>query len=362
MSEVTNKIQNLRALMKAQNIQGLRLKGVDWFAWATGGGNSVVIFTSEQGIAEVFITADRAMVLTNQIERDRLAHEEVPDTYEVIAFPWENPHAADGLVQEMLAGGTCASDRPGPGEKSLSYDFQVLKMTMGTEERERYRKVGRLAAEAMTEAITKAQSDWTEYQLAGEGAKACWQRGLDPTLVMVGSERRIQIYRHPIAGPDKLGGYAMMVFCARGFGLYANLTRFIFFREPTAAERERFAKVAQVEAAIFAASTAGTPLTAAYQTLAQAYKALGVPEEIHKHHQGGPTGYLSREFVASSFSPGEQKLQSGMALAWNPSLPGAKIEDTVLTTDKGIEILTVDPTWPTVQVAGRARPDVWIKK
>lgn len=362
MSEISQKLEKIRRVLKANHLQGLRLKGVDWFAWATGGGNSVVIFTSEKGIAEVFITADKAMVLTNKIERDRLAHEEVPGEFEIMAFPWQDPAAADKFVHEVLGGGKVASDVPGATETHVPYELQVLKMTMSPDEVKRYREVGRLAAEAMTEAIQMATPDWTEDQLAGEGAKALWKRGLDPTLVMVGNHRRVQIYRHPIAGSERLGDYAMMVFCARGYGLYANLTRFIFFREPTAAERTQFQKVAQVEAAVFAASTSGQPLTGAYHALAKAYADLGTPEEVDKHHQGGPTGYLSREFTASSYSRQDEVLKTGMALAWNPSLPGAKIEDTVLMTENGLEVLTVDPAWPTLEVAGRARPNIYIKK
>jgi hypothetical protein len=50
-----------------------------------------------------------------------------------------------------------------------------------------------------------------------------------------------------------------------------------------------------------------------------------------------------------------------MALAWNPSLPGHKIEDTILVGDDGVENLTIDPRWPTVTVGGRARPDVLVR-
>ncbi len=44
------------------------------------------------------------------------------------------------------------------------------------------------------------------------------------------------------------------------------------------------------------------------------------------------------------------------AFAWNPSAPGVKVEDTVLTTSAGIEVLTVDPRWPTVRVGALDRP------
>jgi hypothetical protein len=45
-----------------------------------------------------------------------------------------------------------------------------------------------------------------------------------------------------------------------------------------------------------------------------------------------------------------------MAVAWNPSVHGSKIEDTALVTDSGIEILTRDERWPVYEVAGRERP------
>lgn len=361
-TEVLAKLERFRSLMKAHSIPAVRLKSVDWFAWATAGGSSVVIYTAEVGVAEVFITETRAWVLTNQIEKDRLASEQVPNEYEIVAFPWEDSKAPERFVHSQLNSATCFSDRPSASEKAMPWDFQVLKMTLDSYEIERYRKVGRQASEAMTDALSRARKDWTEFELAAEGAKELLRRGLDPTLVMVGCENRIQIHRHPISGMSVLGGYAMMVFCARGFGLYANLTRFVFFREPTAAERGKFAQVAQVEATIFAHSQAGQTLPSLYHTLSQAYLDLGKPEEVHRHHQGGPTGYLSREIVASPDTPEHFRLQKGMALAWNPSLPGAKIEDTVLITDTGLEVLTVDPRWPTVPMEGRARPDIWVQK
>ncbi|WP_230968530.1 hypothetical protein [Nostoc sp. WHI] len=45
------------------------------------------------------------------------------------------------------------------------------------------------------------------------------------------------------------------------------------------------------------------------------------------------------------------------AVAWNPSLPGAKIEDTfIILKDGELENLTFDPKWPSVKVEGRDRP------
>jgi hypothetical protein len=44
-----------------------------------------------------------------------------------------------------------------------------------------------------------------------------------------------------------------------------------------------------------------------------------------------------------------------MTIAFNPSLPGIKLEDTFLIRGDGLENLTFDPAWPAVTHDGRQR-------
>ena len=54
------------------------------------------------------------------------------------------------------------------------------------------------------------------------------------------------------------------------------------------------------------------------------------PDGWRHHHQGGLTGYRSREAIAT---PGAAlEIADGQAFAWNPSLPGAKAEETFVLT------------------------------
>jgi len=46
---------------------------------------------------------------------------------------------------------------------------------------------------------------------------------------------------------------------------------------------------------------------------------------IREHHQGGTTGYLARDVQNPATT---DTLAEGIAVAWNPSLTGAKIEAT----------------------------------
>jgi hypothetical protein len=357
--ELSTKLAAIRAALTSASAVAARLRGVDWFAWATCGGSNVVILTTEAGVAEVLVTADRAWVLTDEIEAGRLTAEEVPPGLEVWAGPWNDPVARQAFVDGVVGGGSVISDRPWSAEQPLPPALVAAKRRLLPEELARYRILGRDAAEAMSEVLTRARPEWTEWELAGAGAEALWKRGIEPTLTLVGGERRLPVYRHATATSDPLGARAMLVFCGRRHGLYANLTRFVYFREPDAREEQLIEHVARVEAVTFAVSRPGTTLGGVYGVIARSYAELGHPGAEMLHHQGGTTGYLSRE--AFALPNLDLAIEENTALAWNPSLPGAKIEDTVVTTADGIEILTLDPSWPSVEVDGRPRPDVLVR-
>lgn len=356
--EVSKKLELIRETLRETEVQvqGVRLRGTDWFAWATAGASNTVLLTAETGVAEVLVTTEDAWVLTDEIEAQRLQDEELPANFKVYVNPWADYAARESFVRDVIGGGIAVSDRPISNiEKPLPPSLQKHKRVMMSSELERYRQVGQKASQAMTEVLKAAKPTWTEYQLAGAGAEALWGKGLHPALTLVAGERRLPLYRHATATGEEIGRQAMLVFCARGYGLYANLTRFVCFGELSGEQAELHSHVREVEAVILNLCQPGTTLDAVYHALAQAYEQHGFPNAIREHHQGGTTGYLSREIVANPFTT--DTLAENMAVAWNPSLPGAKIEDTfVILQDGKLENLTFDPNFPSVEVEGRLRP------
>lgn len=342
--------------MSKHNLSALRLRGSDWFSWCLAGGNNTVLLTAETGIAELLVTGRDAYVLTDAIEADRILQEEIKKPFLLWSAPWQDASAREGFVHDHRRGGTIASDRPRGYEQALPDEVLLLRRTLLPEEVARYRQLGREAAEAMTEVLTAARPDWTEFQLAGRGAEALWKRGIHPALTLVGGDRRFPKYRHVTPSAEPLGERAMLVFCARRHGLFANLTRFVYFRRPTPVEQKLKEDVALVEAAAWRASTPGQPLAKVYQALAAAYAERSYPGEIMKHHQGGPTGYLAREEIAGPDS--KHSIGKSEALAWNPSITGTKIEDTILCVGPGqLEVLSKDPAWPSFESEHGRRPD-----
>ncbi|MCU0545647.1 MAG: M24 family metallopeptidase [Oscillatoriaceae cyanobacterium Prado104] len=353
--EVNFKLEFIRKTLTETGTSALRLRGNDWFSWATAGASNTVLLATETGVAEVLITAENAFILTDEIEAQRLQDEELPANFQMHIYPWADVSQRESFVKEMTAGGKVMSDRPTVQERAIDPSLRSRKQIMMSSELERYREVGRLASEAMTEVLTAAKPTWTEYQLAGAGAEALWARGLHPALTLAAGERRLPLYRHATPTGEQIGKQAMLVFCARGSGLYANLTRFVCFGSLKKQDAELHEKVREIEAAALDLCQPGVSLNAVYYALKIAYEERGYPQAIREHHQGGTTGYLAREIVAN---PGtSQMLAENTVVAWNPSLSGAKIEDTFAICSNGnLENLTFDRAWPSVEVAGRLRP------
>ncbi|WP_288380102.1 Xaa-Pro peptidase family protein, partial [uncultured Massilia sp.] len=237
----------------------------------------------------------------------------------------------------------------------LPHALKLRRLVLGEGERERYRLLGREAAEAMTEVLRRAQPDWTEHRLAGAGADALWRRGIHPALVLAAGARRLAAYRNATPSIEPIGQQAMLVFCARRHGLHASLTRFVTFGTAPLDDQRA---LMEVEATALADVQPGKSLSAVYHTLAAAYKHADRENAIREHHQGGITGYRAREIVASPSTATE--LEEGMAFAFNPSFAGVKIEDTFLLGPDGLENLTFDPAWPALDVHGRKRP-LWLE-
>ena len=355
-AEVSSKLELIREALSESGAGGVLLRGTDWFAWATAGGSNTVLLTAESGVAEVLVTAQDAWVLTDEIEAQRLKDEELPANFQLQVNPWAEGEVRSSFVQEATNGGKVLSDRPSsPLETQLPASLQQHKRVMMSSELERYREVGRKASEAMTEVLKAAKPTWTEYQLAGAGAEALWARGMHPAVTLVAGERRLPLYRHATATGEAIGRQAMMVFCARGYGLFANLTRFVSFGALGDEHTQLHRHVQEIEAQVLNLCQPGTSLDAVYHALNQAYEQHGYPHAILEHHQGGTTGYLAREIVATPTTT--DTLAENIAVAWNPSLRGAKIEDTfVILNDGKLENLTFDPNWPSVEVEGRLRP------
>jgi hypothetical protein len=90
-----------------------------------------------------------------------------------------------------------------------------------------------------------------------------------------------------------------------------------------------------------------------YERAAAGYASQGFPDEIDLHHQGGATGYKTRDWVAHPKSI--EVVREDQAFAWNPSITGTKIEETCVVTSNDVETITRSPDFPIISTTINGR-------
>jgi Xaa-Pro aminopeptidase len=353
-AQVAARLALLRGALEQSGAGALRLRGADWFAWATAGGSNSVPPGLDCAAAELLVTRDEACVLTDAVEAARLRDEELPPGFTFHVGPWAEPELREHYVLAACAGRALLSDRPQCDEQALPPGLRLRRLVLGPAEQERYRMLGLEAAQALTSVMRRARPDWTEWQLAGAGAEALLARGIEPARVLAAGERRLPLYRRPAPTFEPLGRRAMLAFCARRHGLHASLARMVAFGQAPGEQDE----LMTVEATGLAAARPGNSLSAVYHALAQAYRHAGRDDEIDAHDQGGITGYQACEIAATPSTA--TALEPGMAVALTPGFAGLSLQDTFLIGQDDLENLTLDPEWPAARVQGRMRP-LWLE-
>ena len=345
-AELEAKHEKLVEWLKAQGLAGVLIRRNENVAWLTGGAVELRVLTPcETGVAALLVTAEgKRYYFTTENEAPRLHDEEFGALdFEPMLFPWW-ANDTDAAAAK-LAGGPLGSDTPAAGAKTVS--LAALREGLSETEIARYRWLGLETAAATVEALNEVEPGLSEYDLEAITAGALLRRGILPSVYLYAVDDRILKYKHAGARGKRLKQYGMLNLCSRKWGLAISITRFIHFGELPAELAPRFQAAAQVNAALLNATRVGATSAELFKVAQAAYAAQGFPGEERFHHQGGPTGYGEREWVATP--DGTEIVVNNQAFAWNPSIRGGKTEDTVLLRDGVIENLTPTPELPTIE-------------
>lgn len=350
--EVASKVDLVRSVLRRRGAHAAALRSRRDFAWLTAGGDNHVAESSETGVATLLVTAHDVVVLTSMIEAARIRDEEIRGLpIEVVALPWARAEALDEEIARRTSGIVLDDD-------ALEADLRPLRMVLCAEEQARFELLGALTTRAMTRTLAGVQAGDLETVLAQRLALALAEDAIAGPVILVASDARIRDYRHPIPKPKPIERSVMLVVGAEKGGLIVAMTRFVWFGEPPDAEtRRRFAAATRIHRVFRAATREGSTLDAVMDAGIAAYAAEGYADEWLLHHQGGPIGYQGREVIATPDT--HDRIEGGMAFAWNPSITGTKVEDTfVLGADGSQAIVTCDPAWP---VGEDGEPAIWVR-
>src|SRR5688572_17054715 len=352
--EAAAKLERIQSFLKREKLSGVLITTLRNFSWITAGGDSHVVITGESGAVPLFIREDgRKFIITSHSEAPRMQEEDLKDMgYELREISWYGdkiePNQLTSTLRELTAGRPFGSDCAYADSRMIDSELASLRVPLTDTEIRKYRWLGKKCAEAVEHVCRQIQPGMTEWGIAALMSDALLRHSIRPTVLLIGADDRIMKYRHaPPSDKNKVDKYAMVNICARRWGLVISMTRLIHFGAVPADLQHKLESVARVNAGYWARTTVGSSAGSILQGAIADYAETGYPEEWRKHHQGGAIGYQERDWLAIPGS--SQRVQSNQTFAWNPTIQGTKIEDTILLIGDKLEILTEITGWPVVE-------------
>ena len=359
--EISEKIGRLVQLMAEQNLGGILLNARHNFSWLTCGGSNGIDQSREAGAGWLFVRrAARRFVLSNKIEMPRLPEEELDgQEYEPVEFGWENEKANPAIVTERARSllkdhKSVASDLAVAGcDQVIEGELSRTRGALTQSEVDRYRVLGRDAGEAIGRMARSLEPGLTEIEIAQRASAALAACGAHSVVSLVAADGRLAKFRHPVPTGRRWEKSVMVVACARRGGLTVSLTRIVCSGAAPDELARRTEACARINAQLFAATRPGEKGSNLYLVTSRGYEREGFRGEEHLHHQGGATGYRTRDWVAHPHS--EDRVQKRQAFAWNPSITGTKTEETCIAFEDHVEVISASPNWPGIPVEAAGR-------
>lgn len=298
-------------------------------------------------------------VVANNIEMPRLQEEALTGLrFTPCEYAWtqELAYLSTPILtaQRALSSPSIGCDNGLPGGRSMESQIAATRALLTAAEVSRYRALGADLGRVVGETCRQLMPDLEEVDVARRVAAAVACVGARAVVTLVAADERIERFRHPAPTHAKWQNRVMVVVCAEREGLVAALSRIVVAGRIPASLFSRTVATATVFERLLSATRVGATGADLFDVAAKAYADAGVPHEETRHHQGGATGYRSREWIAHPAS--RNVVQSRQAFAWNPSITGTKVEETALLTPDGMELLTSSPGWPSIPLQVNGQP------
>jgi Xaa-Pro aminopeptidase len=348
MNAFNERIQPIRDLMNEKGLEAFVVRRNPNLAWAIAG-RAHVPTTIDMACFDLIITQDSATAVTNVVEAPRLIAEELPREVSVKTIKW-----SEGRDPQLPTGSKVGCDQPGADRADFGIEIEMMRASLIESDVDRFKEICADAAVALGNAMKQVETSDREIDVAGLITHALWQADLEIAFLGVAGEERVHKFRHPLPTDEVVGNRVSASICAKRKGLIASVTRIVTFGSVTDQMVSEYASIFKVEAALLDATVVGKPFSDPINAAIAAYPANGFDaDEWTKHHQGGPTGFLPRDWPANQGST--RLIANNQPIAWNPTGKGWKAEDTILATESGAKLLTNDPDWPSFEVNGRTR-------
>ena len=342
-NEIAIKHGRIIRLLDENKLDGLLLSKHSNFKWFSCGGLNDVIKNDDTSLVYFYITKDKRYFIATKSDADRVMKEELEGLgFELILYNWYDQSYNDSL--KRISAKKAGADFINDNLKFLAPEISGIRALLTEMEIRRYRKMCSEYTTILTEYCSQLKPGISEKEVAAGLLSKCAAAGIRLHVLMVGSDERISLFRHPCATDKKIVKYVLIATVAEREGICANVSRSIYFGAVHDELLEKQDAVNQIEAVYQNYSMPGMKLGELFEIGKKAYDDAGYPGEWENHLQGGISGYAPLEFVTLKDS--RIIVNENNILGWNPTVKGAKSEDPCLVTKEGPIQFTIDMNWP----------------
>lgn len=357
-------IEQVRTLMEEKQLDGVLFQKRNNFSWLTGGRRNHIVLNTPEGVCQLLVLKDDIILIVNQMEEKRIIEEEMAyfdHSYQVVTMDWYEDDTP--YIQALTKDKRIGADTQLDGFEWIESDLSHVRSILSTSQINQYEILCRETAVIVETVCKEIVPGQTEHEIASLVAQKAMVQGMTIEVLLVATDDRIHQYRHPIPTEKALQKHALVVLCAERHGLVANVTRSVYFGELPKELEENKERLARIDTVMNAATRPGKSLGDVLKTGIAQYEKEGFPDSWKKLHQGGKTGFVSREIIAVPSS--DEEVQLHQVFTWNPSLPGLKSEDTMVVEKEGNRFLTDTGQWVYIEIEHEGtiyrRPDILVR-
>jgi Xaa-Pro dipeptidase len=342
--ELQIKHDKIKKLLEEKNLDGIVFTTHSSFKWLSCGRANDVLKNENASLVYFFITPDKKYFIASRSDSFRVMTEELGGLeYEAVLYNWYNESVFDA-VKRLGNYKKIGSDFTSDSTVFIPGEISSIRAELTEFEIIRYKKTCAEYTALLTDYCLSIKPGTTEIEIANGLLCAGSDRHIRFPALMVGSDERISLYRHPAATDKKVKKYVLFATVVEREGICANVSRSVYFGEAPEELKMKQDVVNTIEASYQSYSTPGATLGEIFEKGKKAYKEAGFAGEWENHLQGGISGYSPLEFLAveNSFV----KVKENNIMAWNPTITGAKSEDPVHISKNGPIQYTIDSRWP----------------
>lgn len=349
-NEVKIKEKRIRKYLIENEYDAMILARKDNFAWFTDGGSSNVIVSSVVGFSIIVITKTQKYLVSQVMDGKRIISDELKGIdIEYVPLYWYEKSKEEKAV-ELANGKSIISDIPITGARYLPKEIYKLHYPLTDNEIKKLRYLGNSTEEILTKVAMEIKPGMAEHEIEALLLYEYGKENIQCDVLLVGSDERIFNYRHPCPSSKTVNKYVLLHSAARKWGLHANVTRLIYFGDKIPREiQTKYDAVSQIEVAAISMCQPGISFSDILIEQKKMYKNLGYENEWKNHYPGGITGYMVCDAELSFDSKNVTRINE--AYDWFITITGTKVEELSISTNKGLEVISVTGKWPTKEYA-----------